>query len=63
MDTGTPVSMLGLGNNILSYIMILNGHDNCIVIFKTSYYHDRQYIVLLWKSSYYSCKIRYACMK
>ena len=33
---------------ILSYIMILNGHDNCIVvIFKIilSYYRDRQYIV------------------
>ena len=38
---------LGLGTNmILSYIMILNGHDNyIIVIFKISYYHDRQYIV------------------
>ena len=38
---------LGLGNNmILSYIMISNGHDNCIVvIFKISYYCDRQYII------------------
>ena len=40
-------STVGLGNNmILSYIMISNGHDNCIVvIFKILYYHNRQYIV------------------
>ena len=38
---------VALGNNmILSYIMISNDHDNCIVvIFKISYYRDRQYIV------------------
>ena len=41
------VSVLGLGNNMISsYIMISSGHDNCIVvIFKISYYRDRQYIV------------------
>ena len=37
---------LGSGNNmILSYIMISNAHDNCIVVIFKIYYHDRQYIV------------------